>query len=153
MDKKDVKILVELAKNSRIPATRIAKMLGISDVAVKKRLAKLEKGGYIKGYQIVVDPVKLGFRVVAYIGVNIDSDKIIEVAQKLASWDDVVYVAVTSGDHDVMAEVWAKSSNEMHEKLEKIRQLEGVRNVYPAIVLDVIKSREAFPINVMLKEV
>ncbi len=152
MDEKDIVILVELAKNARIPATRIAKVLRISDVAVKKRLSKLEKEGVIKGYNIVVDPRKLGFSAVAYVGVNVGSDKILEVAQKLAARDDVVFAAITSGDHDVLVEIWAKDSLSMQEKLEEIRRMDGVQNVYPAIILDVIKEKGSFPVNKVLKE-
>ena len=152
LDKKDLVILVELAKNSRVPATRIARILGISDVAVKKRLAKLEKEGVIRGYNIVIDPRKLGFKAIAQVGVNVDSDRILEVAQRLASREDVVFVAVTSGDHDIMAEVWAEDSSDMQRKLQEIREIPGVRNIFPAIILDVIKEKESFPLSKVLRE-
>jgi len=145
MDEKDLKILSLLAQNSRTPSTRIARVLGISDVAVKKRIVKLEKEGVIKGYKLEVDPSKLGYSSVAYVGVNVNSESLLDVAKELSAREDVVFVALTSGDHDVMIELWARDGSEMQLKLKEIRSLEGVKNVYPAIVLEVIKGRESLP--------
>ncbi len=145
MDEKDLKILSLLAENSRTPSTRIARVLGISDVAVKKRIVKLEREGVIKGYKLEVDPSKLGYSSIAYVGVNVNSESLLDVAKELSNRKDVVFVALTSGDHDVMIELWAKDGSEMQLKLKEIKNLDGVKNVYPAIVLEVIKGRESLP--------
>jgi len=145
MDEKDLKIIAMLAENSRTPSTRIARVLGISDVAVKKRIIKLEREGIIKGYRLEVDPLKLGYSSIAYVGVNVNSESLLDVAKELSRREDVVFVALTSGDHDVMLELWARDGSEMQLKLKEIRSIKGVRNVYPAIVLEVIKGRESVP--------
>ncbi len=145
MDEKDLKILTLLTENSRTPSTRIARVLGISDVAVKKRIIKLEKEGVIKGYKLEVDPSKLGYSAIAYVGVNVNSESLLDVAKELSNRKDAVFVALTSGDHDIMLELWAKDGSEMQLKLKEIKRIEGVKNVYPAIILEVIKGRESIP--------
>jgi Lrp/AsnC family transcriptional regulator for asnA, asnC and gidA len=147
MDEKDLRILELLANNSRIPATKIARALGISDVAVKKRIQRLERDGVIKGYRLEIDPKKLGYNAIAYVGINVSSESLLEVAHELALRDDAVFVALASGDHDIMMELWAHDGEEMQAKLKAIKEVKGVENVYPAIILDVVKERSKFPLR------
>ncbi len=149
LDEKDLRILEILSLNGRTPATRIARDLGISDVAVKKRIQRLEREGIIKGYRVVLDPSKLGYSSVALVGVNVNSECLLDVAQKLSERRDAVFVALTSGDHDIMLEMWARNGAEMQRKLKEIKEIDGVNNVYPAIVLDVVKERMSFPAELL----
>ncbi|MCD6324126.1 MAG: Lrp/AsnC family transcriptional regulator [Desulfurococcales archaeon] len=145
MDKKDLRILEILSNNSRTPATWIARELGISDVAVKKRIQRLEREGVIKAYRVELNPSKLGYSAVALVGVNVNSECLLEVAQKLSQRKDTVFVALTSGDHDVMIELWARNGAEMQRKLKEIKEIDGVNNVYPAIILDIVRERGGLP--------
>lgn len=139
MDEKDLAILRMLIENARTPLTRIAEKVGITDVAVKKRVRKLEKEGVIKRYTVVVEPKKVGYNGVAIVGVDTEPDKVLKVANELAQRDYAVSVFVTTGDHMVMVEVWAKTPPELMSIIEDIGKMEGVKKVCPAIVLDRIK--------------
>jgi len=141
LDAKDLMIIKILALNARTPITRISRELGISDVAVKKRIEKLERSGVITGYSIGVSPRKLGFNSVAYVCIDVDSDKLFNTASYLASKDYITFLALTSGDFKILAEVWAKDSNELSTVLSDISKAEGVRRLNPLILLDVIKER------------
>jgi DNA-binding Lrp family transcriptional regulator len=55
LDKKDNAILEALSRNARMPMTEIAKRLGISNTATKKRISRLEKNGIIRGYRADLD--------------------------------------------------------------------------------------------------
>ena len=54
MDETNREILRMLRENGRIPFSEIGEKLGISRVAVKKRVAKLEAEGVIRGYRAVI---------------------------------------------------------------------------------------------------
>ena len=54
MDKKDEKILDLLKGNARMSYQKIGKALGMSRVAAKKRVDKLEKDGIIRGYNTCI---------------------------------------------------------------------------------------------------
>jgi len=58
IDETDWKILVELGKNSRVPAVEIARKTGISADAVSSRIRKLEKSGVIRHYNFVPNEAK-----------------------------------------------------------------------------------------------
>ena len=139
IDDKDRRIIEILSRNATSTFTEIARELGITDVAVKKRLTKLEQRGVIKGYTVIVDPEKLGYKNVALIGVDTEPDKILEVARRLAEKKYSKNVYLTTGDHMIMVEVWAGENGDMMRIIEEIGKLEGVKKVCPAIVLEKIK--------------
>ncbi len=140
LDEKDLKILRILSRNARAPFSEIAREVELSDVAVMKRVRKLEQLGIIKKYTIVVDPRKLGYRSVSITGIDVEPEHLFSVVDKLKTMPNVKFLAITSGDHSIMTIIWARDSEEIskiHEELSKIR---GVKRVCPAIVLDVIKE-------------
>ncbi len=139
IDDEERRIIEILSRNARSTFTEIARELGITDVAVKKRLTKLEQRGVIKGYTVIVDPEKLGYKNVALIGVDTEPDKILEVARRLAEKKYSKNVYLTTGDHMIMVEVWAGENGDMMRIIEEIGKLEGVKKVCPAIVLEKIK--------------
>ena len=139
LDEKDKKIIGILLENARLPFTDIAKKLGITDVAVKKRLKKLEKNGVIKKYTVIVDPSKLGYQDVALVGVDTEPDKILEVAEKLSEKEYSRFVYLTTGDHMIMVEIWAKNNADLMKIIKEIGSMPGVKKVCPAIILDQIK--------------
>ena len=145
LDDRDRAIIALLARNARATITSIAKDLKISDVAVKKRIEKLERRGVILGYRVAVNPKALGYETIAIVGVNAEPGKVIEVADALARRPDTTFVAVTSGDHEVLAEVWARDSKDMLAKIKEIESISGVTSVYPAFIVDVIKHHTCVP--------
>ena len=139
LDEKDKRIIEILLENARLPLTDIAKMLGVTDVAVKKRIKKLERRGVIKKYTVVVDPSMLGFQNTALVGVDTEPDKILEVARQLSEAEYSRSVYLTTGDHMIMVEVWAKDSSDLMRIIKEIGSIGGVRRVCPAIILERIK--------------
>jgi len=142
LDEKDLAILRLLALNSRLPFTEIGRRVGLSDVAVIKRVRKLEGMGIIKRYTIVVDPAKLGYRAVSITGIDIEPQNLFQVVEKLKEMECVKYIALTSGDHSVMTVIWAKDGDDMARIHESISKLPGVKRVCPAVILEVFKDEK-----------
>ncbi|MDV3103172.1 HTH-type transcriptional regulator LrpA [Thermococcus waiotapuensis] len=140
LDERDKIIIEMLTKDARTPFTEIAKVLGISETAVRKRVKALEEAGVIKQYTIVVDPSKLDYNLVSITGVDTLPEKIFEVAQKLREFEFVKAVYLTSGDHMIMAEIWARDGNDLSDIISnKIGKISGVTKVCPAIILEKLK--------------
>lgn len=60
--------------------------------------------------------------------------------KKLKEFDFTKRVFITTGDHMIMVEIWAKNRDELMKILsEEIGSLDGVKGVFPAIVLERIK--------------
>lgn len=135
----DIEILHILRENARMPFLRIAKMLGVSEAAVRKRVRKLEKTGVIKRFTVEVDPKKLGFEVTAFIGLDVRPEHYIPILESLRRIDEVVSLYSSSGDHMILIECWFRNSRELTEFVKRLNIMEGVTRVCPAIVLEKIK--------------
>lgn len=140
VDERDRIILDMLTKDARTPFTEIAKILGISETAVRKRVKSLEERGILKRYTVEVDPGKLGYNLVSITGVDTVPEKIFDVAQKLKEFNFVKSLHLTSGDHMIMAEIWARDGEDLADIISnKIGRIEGVTKVCPAIILEKLK--------------
>lgn len=140
IDEKDIEILKMLKKDARTPFTDISKRVGISDVAVKKRISKLEKRGVIRGYTALLDPSLLGYNAVSLTGIDTMPEFLFKVIDILKKKDYINTIYITTGDHMVIVEIWARDSQEMSNIIKEIESIEGVKRVCPAIVLDVIRK-------------
>jgi Lrp/AsnC family transcriptional regulator for asnA, asnC and gidA len=138
MDKKDSIILSSLMKNARIPKTRIARTLGISETAVRKRIANLERIGVILGYRAIINFKKANL-FASITGIDVEPESIWKVIEKLKDAENVKTVFLTSGDHTIMAEILAQSLEELSEIHSKLMEMDGVKRVCPAVILDVVK--------------
>ncbi|WP_457556079.1 Lrp/AsnC family transcriptional regulator [Candidatus Pyrohabitans sp.] len=141
LDEKDMKIIEILRRDARTPFTEIARRLNVSEATVRKRVDALERMGVIKGYTIVVDPAKMGFATVALVGINTNPDMFLSVAEKLTEFEEVRFVATSTGDHMIMAEVWTRNGKELSSLIsDKIGKLEGITHIRPAIILEKLKE-------------
>jgi len=139
IDDKDRKIIEMLIENGRITFTEMAKVIGITEAAVRKRVKRLEEEGIIKKYTAVVNHKALGYNVVSLVGIDVESDKLLKIADTVASNDWARKVWITTGDHMIMIEVWARDNDEFMKIIEELGKIEGVKRVCPAIVLETIK--------------
>ncbi|MBI2654084.1 Lrp/AsnC family transcriptional regulator [Candidatus Woesearchaeota archaeon] len=140
MDKLDLGIIETLSKNSRTPFMEIARKLKVSESTIRKRVSKLEDEGIIKKYSLVVDTNKIGIAHRALIGVDVTPEKYLDVAKKLAEFDGVKFAASTTGDHMFMLEVWTKNDDELRAVSDKLKGIDGVTRICPAIIKDTLKG-------------
>lgn len=140
LDRVDGIIVRELVKNARLAYRDLAKIVNLTDVAVIKRVKKLEKLGVIKRYTAIVNPIALGFSKISFTGVNVRPDKLFDIVKYLKEKEYVKYLSLTTGDHDIMAVIWARSAEELERVHEELKTLDGVIAVYPMILSEVIKD-------------
>ena len=100
-DELDKQIIERLAKNGRVPFTRIAKELKTSTDTVIKRYEKLKNSKAIK-VVIQIDQKKIGYQAVAAFNVALMSrSNAAETVKKISEIPDVIHIVKTSGDCDL----------------------------------------------------
>lgn len=140
MDRTDIGIIGALSKNSRTPFLQIAKRLKVSESTIRKRVANLEKNGVIRRYSLVLDTGKVGFENVALIGVDVMPEKYLDIAKKISGFSEVKYAASTTGNHMFMLQVMAKTDDELRDFSERLKKLDGVTRICPAIIKNTLKG-------------
>lgn len=136
-----MQIIDVLRRDARTPYTEIAKKLGISEASVRNHVRALEKKGVIRKFTVLLDPAKLGYQTVALVGADVDPDKFLGAAKTLAKIEQIKNVALTTGDHMIMTEIWAKDGKELTNILTKrVGKIQGVKRICPSIILERIKE-------------
>jgi Lrp/AsnC family transcriptional regulator for asnA, asnC and gidA len=83
----------------------------------------------------------VGMNVVADIWLEVESDSILEVAKKMAEFENVSYVACSIGETDVSVQVQARDTAEVYRFItEVIGKIPGVRKTTTSIVPLVLKD-------------
>ena len=120
------KALIELLqRDGRTPYTKLAAEVGLSEAAVRQRVQRLVESNVVQ-IVAVTDPLRLGFRRQAMVGVRTAGD-ITEVARALAGIAEIDYVVYTSGSFDLLAEMVCEDDEHLLTLLNEIRRLPGVR--------------------------
>ena len=63
----ELKVIIELLKNSRRSDRELSKAIGVSQPTVSRTIDRLKKQGYIKEFTIIPDFKKLGFQVMSIV--------------------------------------------------------------------------------------
>lgn len=142
MDEIDLKIINLLLEDGRMPAAEIARRVGkgLSARVVRYRIQRLIDQGTIQ-VTAVVRPQAFGYTTFADVWLQVDSDRIMEVARTLATYPNVTYVASAIGDTDVSIQVVAHDTEEVyHFVTEVVRRIPGVRKTTTSIVPKILKD-------------
>ncbi|MEM4511534.1 MAG: Lrp/AsnC family transcriptional regulator [Nanopusillaceae archaeon] len=135
IDEIDIKILEFLEENSRIKNTKIAKALGLTEAAIRKRIEKLIKNNIIRKFTIVVDYKAFGYKN-CIIGINVQKNKIFDVIKNILKTKKIKSLYISIGDHDILLEFVYKNQKDLENFIEILKKIEGVENICPAIIVD-----------------
>lgn len=138
------KALVELLQtDGRLPYTRLATHVGLSEAAVRQRVQRLIENKVVQ-IVAVTDPLTLGFRRQAMVGVKVEGD-IIAVADALTLITEVDYVVCTCGSFDLLFELVCEDDDHLlHLLNDRVRTIPGVRSTETFMYLRLRKQTYAW---------
>jgi Lrp/AsnC family transcriptional regulator, regulator for asnA, asnC and gidA len=132
-------IIEQLQEDGRQSYATIAKHVGLSEAAVRQRVQRLLDQEVMQ-IVAVTDPLQVGFRRQAMIGIRVDGD-LTSVGEALTGMKEVSYVVTTAGSFDLLAEVVCEDDNELLELLtRRIRTLPGVQTTETFVYLKLNKQ-------------
>ncbi|HYU25615.1 MAG TPA: Lrp/AsnC family transcriptional regulator [Thermoanaerobaculia bacterium] len=122
LDEFDLHIVDVLLRDGRLPASQLADMVGLSRAAVTERVAKLERGGVIRGNTIVVDPAALGRTITAFVAARGPtlSPKAKKAFDALMKIDEVVEAHTVAGDDCFLIKVRTSSIASLNTLVSKL---------------------------------
>jgi len=120
MDAKDAEIIEILRKNARTKNTVIARSIGLTEGAVRARMANLSKGGIIKKFTVETEAVG----VEGIVLTESEAGKSKEIIAKLKNISDRIYE--TSGEFDVAVLIRAADMDHLNSIVDRIREIDGV---------------------------
>ena len=132
-------IIEVLQVDGRASYAAIAKEVGLSEAAIRQRVQRLLDAGIMQ-IVAVTDPIQVGFRRQAMIGIRVSGD-LGPVGDRLADMPEVDYVVTTAGSFDILAEVVCEDDEQLLDLLSsRIRQLDGVVSTETFVYLKLNKQ-------------
>ena len=143
LDSVDKEIIYMLMDNAKTSLAHISKNVGISTTAVHQRIKKLEQAGIIENSVSFLNPKKVGYKVVSYIGVFLEQPSHYKDAiAALQQINEVVEAHYTTGNYTIFLKVLCMDNDHLMQILNKIQKLKGVTRTESFISLEQSINRQ-----------
>jgi len=143
LDAIDKQIIYMLMDNSKTSLAHISSKVGISTTAVHQRIKKLEHAGVIESTVSFLNPKKIGFKVVSFIGIFLDQPAHYgDVVKALKDVNEVVEAHYTTGNYAVFLKVLCKDNDHLMQILSKLQKFKGVTRTETFISLEQSIARQ-----------
>lgn len=135
LDATDARLLLALGGDPRASVSALAQQLGLARNTVQSRLARLESNGVLAPLDRRIRPEALGYRLGAYVTVQVVQRSLVEVSDALAHIPEVVEVTGLSGVADLLVHVVARDADDLWRISEHLLAIPGVQRIDTALAL------------------
>ncbi len=142
VDDLDLAILCALRENARISNLELAKMLGVSEATVRRRIKIMEEKGIIRGYAALVNCYGVENSVKAFIYLKVDRKHIDEVANALKKENRLITLYRILGDYDLLCECLFLSMQELQDFVDNKLGIDGIISSVTHVVASAYKPCE-----------
>ena len=139
LDRIDINILAHLQRNGRITNVELAEAVALSPSPCLIRVKRLEKAGYIVGYNAHIDIAKLGETVTVFTQVTLTDHHLEDFARfesGIRSVDEVIECHLISGGYDYLLKFMTRGIAHYQSLIEKILESNlGITKYFSYIVI------------------
>ena len=140
LDQLDRQLIKELQEEGRKPYRKIARMMGLSESTIRKRVKKLENLGVIK-IRAVLNPSKFGYAVESIIAIQAKMTDWHDVVDILISQPNIRYLAFVTGRYDMIASVISRTPEELGQFVKNhIYSHPSILRVETFVNLEIVKN-------------
>ena len=151
IDRIDKNILFELQKDGRLSNVELSKRVGLSPTPCLERVKRLEKEGYISGYQANLDATKLDLALLVFVEITLTKtspDVFDDFAAAVHELDVIQECHLVSGNFDFLLKTRVKNMSAYRQLLgDTLLRLPAVSESRTYVVMDEIKSSNMLPIK------
>ena len=140
VDKVDLQIIQILNSDGRTPFSQIAQKMGVSTGMIRQRYHRLVQDGVLQ-VVAVTNPLLMGFTTMAQIGVKVDVGRLEEIAEQIASFDEVIYLVLVTGSYDLHIEIVCRDKTHLLDFLtKKLHSVKGIKDSETFICMRIAKE-------------
>jgi len=144
LDRIDLRILRTLQHDGRISYVDLGEAVGLSTSPCLERVKKLEREGFIQGYQALLQPHLLDASLLVYVEISLDyntPDIFEQFRSAVLQVTQVQECHLVSGDFDYLLKIRIANMKAYRELLGEILQdLPGVRDTKSYVVMEELKE-------------
>ena len=146
VDATDARLLLALADDPRASVMALSQRLGLARNTVQARLARLESNGVLAPLDRRVRPEALGYRLTAYVTVQVVQRGLADVSDALSRIPEVLAVTGLSGAADLLVEVVAIDADDLWRITEQVLAIPGVQRLDTALAMRKFVDRRLAPL-------
>jgi Lrp/AsnC family transcriptional regulator, regulator for asnA, asnC and gidA len=139
LDDLDRDIIGLLKVDGRMSFTEVSKQLDLPEATARYRVQRLLKSKIVK-IHATPNPEHLGTPRVVIVQLFVENNKIETVAETLADIEEVQFVAITAGHHNIVIDVCFGTHDEMLAFYEKLHKVSGVIRYESQVVMKLLKA-------------
>jgi DNA-binding Lrp family transcriptional regulator len=137
LDDTDRLIIEALRANGRLSMRALAARLHLSRASAYARVARLQRDGVITGYAALIDPVRYGYGLSAYVYLDIAQRSWKTVRRQLLRMPEVDHVALISGEHDILLRVRTHDATSLREVvLTRLQDMPEIRATQTVLIFE-----------------
>ncbi len=144
LDLLDLKILSEIQDDGRVQVVDLAERVNLTKSPCLKRLRRLEKDGFIRGYRADIDPHKVNLGHLVYVQVKLEStarEKLDKFNMAVRQVPEILTCHMMSGGYDYLLKIRSKDVGAYRALLgDVISYLPGVQQTSTFPVLEEVKD-------------
>lgn len=148
LDEIDKKLLNILQTNSRITIRELSEQLHLSTTPIHERIKKLERSGFIKQYITLVDPKRVGKKLIVYINVSLNThtkEAIEKFEKQMEDIEEVMESYYISGSSDFLLKVYCNDMDDFHHFItNKFSVIGNITQFYSSFVMSESKVKRNF---------
>ncbi|MBI3155508.1 MAG: Lrp/AsnC ligand binding domain-containing protein [Burkholderiales bacterium] len=150
IDKIDRRILRVLQADGRISNLKLAEAVHLSPTAVLERVRRLQRDGYILGYEARLDPARLGAGLLVFIEVLLDRtvhDVMDDFKAAVQSRPEILEAHLVAGGFDYLLKTRVADMGAYRQFIGNvIWTLPGVRETRTYAVMEEVKHTTQLPL-------
>ncbi len=140
IDEVDLQVIRILNEDGRTPFSQIAQRLGVSTGMIRQRYHRLVQDGVLQ-VVAVTNPLLMGFTTMAQIGAKVDVGRLQEIAEQIASFEEVIYLVLLTGSYDLHIEIVCRDMPHLMDFLtNKLYSVEGIKDSETFICMHIAKE-------------
>ena len=151
LDRTDRRILEQLQADGRLSNQELAERVALSPSPCLRRVRALERRGVIRGYAALLDPLRVGLGLLAYVTVKLEKRGKMPVDQftrAVQSWPEVIACFSMTGDMDYLMRVQVEDlAHYSRFIMDQLLKQPGVIDIKSNFVLERVKETTALPLE------
>lgn len=139
----DDRLITLLRHNGRRSISDLALALGVSRATVRARIERLERGGVIIGYTVVLRADTVAAPVRGIMLIEVEGRAADQVVRALGGFPEIIEIHTTNGKWDLIVELAAPSLADLDATLRRIRLIPGITGSETNLLLATPRSARA----------
>ena len=140
VDDLDLKVLRELQKNARASYRDIAEKLDVAEGTVYNRVNKMTEMGVIRRFIPDVDYSRLGYDLLALVGLVVEGGRLQEVEEKISKDPNVSALYDVTGEYDAVLICRFRDRAGLNRFIKSLLSNPAVKKTYTMVALNIMKE-------------